>query len=135
MAIKAALVGVVLGVGLSGAAAQTLVMPRSKTEPALKAQVVLAPDRNANTKVDLQVQHMAQPSSLTPSRRYYAVWVRTPRGTREAGVLQVNTGLQGELKFLVPEKRFTLLITAEDRREPSAPSSHVVVEGALARAK
>jgi hypothetical protein len=84
--------------------------------------------------VEVQVKHMATPQSLTPARQGYLVWVQ-PRGKDPEllGTLRVNEGLEGSLKAITPYKEFEVFVTAEDSLKPEAPSSTVILRGAVER--
>lgn len=80
--------------------------------------------QNGNTKLDLKVEHLARPSSLTPPASVYIVWVE-PRGSEphKEGALGVGDDLKGELKMVTIEKEFDLVVTAENSESASFPSN------------
>src|SRR5258708_38965623 len=47
--------------------------------PAAEGKITTENDRNGNTKVEVEVKHMAMPQALTPVKQSYVVWVQ-PRG-------------------------------------------------------
>jgi hypothetical protein len=102
--------------------------------PAAEGKVITDNDRNSNTKIEINVKHMATPQSLTPAKQAYLVWVQ-PRGKDPEllGVLRVNEDLEGTLKATTPYKDFEVLITAEDNMRPEMPSSTVVLKGTVER--
>ncbi len=102
--------------------------------PAAEGKVVTENDRNGNTKVSVEVKHMAMPQALTPARQAYLVWVQ-PRGKEPEllGVLRVNDELEGSLTATTPNKDFDILITAEDKPNPEVPSGMVVLKGTVER--
>jgi len=102
--------------------------------PAAEGKVITDNDRNSNTKIEINVKHMATPQSLTPARQAYLVWVQ-PRGkdAELLGVLRVNGDLEGSLKATTPYKDFEVLITAEDNMRPEMPSSTVILRGNVER--
>src|SRR5579871_3175104 len=91
--------------------------------PAAEGKVVSSNDRNGNTQLDVQVKHLATPSSLTPAKNAYVVWVQ-PRGKdpEVLGVLRVNENLEGSLKATTPYKDFEIFVSAEDNPKPEMPS-------------
>jgi hypothetical protein len=102
--------------------------------PAAEGKVITENDRNGNTKVEVNVKHMATPQSLTPAHQAYLVWVQ-PRG-KEAellGALRVNEDLEGSLKATTPYKDFEVFVTAEDNMKPETPSSMVILKGTVER--
>jgi hypothetical protein len=102
--------------------------------PAAEGKVITENDRNGNTKVEVEVKHMATPQSLTPARQAYLVWVQ-PRGKDPEllGALRVNEDLEGSLKATTPYKDFDVLITAEDSMKPESPSGTTILKGSVAR--
>ncbi len=102
--------------------------------PAAEGKVNTENDRNGNTRVEVNVKHMATPQSLTPAHQAYLVWVQ-PRG-KEAellGALRVNEELEGSLKATTPHKAFDIFVTAEDSMKPETPSSMVILKGTVER--
>ena len=93
--------------------------------PAATGTVMIDKDKeNGNTKVDVKVDHLADPSSLTPSASAYIVWVRPNGGDAvKQGALRVDKNLSGELKTQTVSKSFDVLITAENSESATFPSS------------
>jgi hypothetical protein len=102
--------------------------------PAAEGKVITENDRNGNTKVSVEVKHMAMPQSLTPAQQAYLVWVQ-PRGKEPEllGVLRVNDDLEGSLTATTPYKDFDIFISAEDKPHPEVPSGMVVLKGTVER--
>jgi hypothetical protein len=102
--------------------------------PAAEGKVITDNDRNGNTGVEVHVKHMATPQSLTPAKQTYLVWIQARGKDPELlGALRVNEGLEGSLKAATPYKEFEIFITAEDNLKPEAPSSMVILKGAVER--
>lgn len=79
---------------------------------------------NGNTKVDIKVNHLARPSSLTPSANDYLVWIRPNSGEAfKQGAIGVDKNLSGELKLETVSKDFDVFITAEQSNSVTFPSS------------
>jgi hypothetical protein len=104
--------------------------------PAAQGKVTTETDRNGNTRIHVEVKHMASPASLSPAKQTYTVWVQ-PRGQSPEllGVLRVNEDLEGSLNASTPQKDFDVLITAEDTPNPTAPSDLVVLKGTIERSQ
>ena len=102
--------------------------------PAAQGKVTTSTDRNGNTEVEVKVEHLATPQSLTPARQTYLVWVQ-PRGQQAQllGALRVNSDLQGSLKGTTTFKDFEVLVTAEDNTKPDIPSDSVILKGTVER--
>ncbi len=79
---------------------------------------------NGNIKLDIKVDHLARPSSLTPSAEDYLVWIRPNGGEAfKQGAIGVNENLSGELKLETVSKDFDVFITAEQSDSVTYPSS------------
>ncbi len=102
--------------------------------PAAEGKVTTENDRNGNTKVEVEVKHMAMPQALTPAKQSYVVWVQ-PRGKEPEplGGLRVNDELEGSLKASTPYKDFDIFVTAEDKPNPDVPSGMVILKGTVER--
>jgi hypothetical protein len=103
--------------------------------PAAMGKVTTSTDRNGNTEVEVKVQHMATPQSLTPPAQTYLVWVQ-PRGQQAEllGALRVNSdNLEGSLKGTTTYKDFDVVITAENNTKPDVPSDAVILKGTVER--
>lgn len=91
--------------------------------PAAQGHLSTDTDRNGNTKIHVDVDHLAQPSALTPASNTYVVWVQ-PRGqaAQNVGELRVNSDLHGSFRTSVPYKTFDVYVTAERDPRASAPN-------------
>lgn len=79
---------------------------------------------NGNIKLDIKVDHLARPSSLTPSANDYLVWIRPNGGEAfKQGAIGVDKNLSGELKLETVSKDFDVFITAEQSNSVTSPSS------------
>jgi hypothetical protein len=87
--------------------------------PAARGQVDVGRDKNGNTKVELEVEHMAQPENLTPPRTAYVVWFQE-RGSEplNQGLLKPGKNLKAKFKTVTPMKSFDVIVTAES--DPNA---------------
>lgn len=93
--------------------------------PAATGTVKVQRDKdNGNIKVDIKVDHLARPSSLTPSASTYLVWIRPNGGEAlKQGAIGVDKNLSGELKVETVSKDFDLFITAEQGKSATFPSN------------
>jgi hypothetical protein len=79
---------------------------------------------NGNMKLDIRVDHLARPASLTPSANYYLVWIRPNGGDAfKQGAIGVDKNLHGELRLETVSKDFDVFITAEQSDSVTVPSS------------
>jgi hypothetical protein len=83
--------------------------------PAAKGSVEIGKDRNGNTQVKLKVEHLANPTSLTPSQANYIVWLQDKgSGPENQGELKVNEKLEGTFQTVTPRKNFDVFVTGEN---------------------
>ena len=93
--------------------------------PAATGVVKVQRDKdNGNMKLDIKVDHLARPASLTPSANNYIVWIRPNGGEAfKQGAIGVDKNLSGELKLETVSKDFDVFITAEQSDSVTFPSS------------
>jgi len=99
-------------------------MTSSADVPAAVGIVKVQNDKdNGNVKLDIKVDHLARPASLTPSADAYIVWIRPSGGEAlKQGAIGVDKNLSGELKVETVSKDFDLFITAEQSNSVTFPS-------------
>jgi len=103
--------------------------------PAAQGKILTSTDSNGNTVVEVKVQHLATPQSLTPPQQTYLVWVR-PRGEQAdlLGALRVDSdSLNGTYKGTTTYKDFDVIITAENNIKADVPSNMVILKGTVER--
>jgi hypothetical protein len=90
--------------------------------PAARGQVDVGRDKNGNTRVEIEVEHLALPENLTPPRTAYVVWFQE-RGSEplNQGTLKPNKKLKATFKSVTPLKSFEVFITAES--DPTAKAA------------
>ncbi len=100
--------------------------------PAARGNVYAGRDDNGNTEVKLEVEHLAKPENLTPSKTSYVVWFQE-RGSQPVnqGQLRVNKKLKGEFKTVTPLRSFDLLVTAESDVLTQVPSGIEVLRASV----
>ena len=100
--------------------------------PGAKGYVDVGQDKNGNTEVDLKVEFLAKPSSLTPPAENYIVWFRQQGSEPESqGQLKVDDNLRGEFKTTTNMKNFDVFVTAENERVPKVPSGPEVLRATI----
>jgi hypothetical protein len=104
---------------------KTFHMRADSSVPAASGTVHAQADKdNGNTKLDIKVQNLAQPSNLNPPANTYVVWVRPNDGeaVRE-GAIGLNGDLNGEMHATTVLKDFEVFITPEESKTVTTPSS------------
>jgi hypothetical protein len=106
----------------STAVASDVRMTADASVPAATGKAHLDKDRNGNLKLKLEVDHLAKPGALTPTKQSYVVWIE-PRGrdAQNMGVLKVNGDLKGSFEGTVPNQDFEVFVTAEDNPSAQMP--------------
>jgi hypothetical protein len=128
--------GPVIGIAMvafpGAAPAKKFPLTADKSVPAARGQVDVGRDKNGNTKVELQVEHLAMPENLTPPRTVYLVWFQE-RGSEplSQGALKPNKNLKATFKGVTPMKSFDVLVTAESDASAKAPSGIEVLRASV----
>jgi|SRR5215210_1831522 len=100
--------------------------------PAARGQVDVGHDKNGNTKVEVKVEHLATPESLTPPRTAYVVWFKE----RDAeplnqGLLKPGKDLKATFRSVTPLKAFDVLVTAESDPNTKSPGGSEVMRASV----
>jgi hypothetical protein len=107
---------------------QTWTMNTSDSVQAASGKVLVATEKDGNTKVKVQVERLAPPTIVDEDSSAYVVWLRPAGGApQNIGVLKVNKDLKGELETKTPFKQFSVIVTAEERANVSLPSGPPVM--------
>jgi hypothetical protein len=102
--------------------------------PAAEGSVEIGKDRNGNTEVRLKVEHLANPTSLSPSQANYIVWLQDKGfGPENQGELKVNGKLEGSFRTVTPRKNFDVFVTGENDGTVKLPSGLEVLRTTVSR--
>lgn len=114
---------------LISACSKDIVFPTSEVVPAATAVLKIDQNKSDNYEVKLEVENLASPDRLTPSRKNYVVWMVTKKhGTINIGNLRVNRKNKADLETVTPYEPIRIFITAEDGDEVVLPSTQVVLD-------
>ena len=103
-----------------------------KSVPAARGQVDVGRDKNGNTKVELEVEHLAGPENLTPPRTTYVVWFQESGAEPlNQGALKPNKSLKATFKSITPLKNFAVFVTAEADPNTKSPSGSEVLRASV----
>ncbi len=107
----------------------------SKNQAAAMGKIKLDTDRNGNTTMHIEVEHLAAPSTVASDKTTYVVWVQPKDQPPEnAGELRINQdSLQGDMMTATPYKHFDVFITAEDSSRAQSPSGDKVLTATVDR--
>jgi hypothetical protein len=113
-------------------AATKFPMAATSIVPAARGQVEVDKDKNGNVRVNMKVEHLANPESLTPPAAVYVVWLQDRGGSPEnQGQLKVDKKLTASFKTVTPSKGFDLSVTAERDPTAKAPSGPEVLRATI----
>jgi hypothetical protein len=100
--------------------------------PAARGQVDVGNDKNGNTKVEVKVEHLATPDSLTPPKTVYVVWFQERGGEPQSqGVLKPGKDLKATFQSVTSMKTFDVLVTAESDPSTKTPSGTEVMRASV----
>jgi hypothetical protein len=134
---KLGLAGVLWGgVGLGGCGTmgmmggETWTMNTAESVPAAQGKVKVANQKDGNTKVKVEVDHLAPPALASEQlASTYVVWIKSPQGLpQNAGVLKVGSNRKGSLETKTPFKEFTVLVTLETSPAATIPTGPAVMD-------
>ena len=108
---------------------QTWTMSTSERAPAAVGKVKVKGEKDGNTKVKVEVAHLAQPASVFDQAAIYVVWLKPEAGeAQNVGVLNVNKDLKGSLETRTAFKDFQVMVTAEKDANATSPSGRAVMD-------
>jgi hypothetical protein len=115
---------------VSAGCASTFALTSGPQTPAAEGKVVAKAGPNNNTKLVIEVKHLAPPKKVNPEGKVYVVWVQgaAENGTpQNLGALKVDSNLKGTLETLTPLRDFRLTITVERSAMLTSPTSSPVL--------
>lgn len=96
--------------------------------PSAQGKVKVAAEKDGNTKVKVEVEHLAQPANVFEEASTYVVWLKPEHGAAQnVGVLSVDKDLKGELETRTAFKDFSVIVTAEKNPHATTPSPHSIM--------
>ncbi len=106
-----------------GSSGKTVQLTGSQQTPAAHGTVTVENGPNDNTKLDIKVQSLAQPTALTPPEQVYVVWVQSDgRNTAiNEGQLKIDKNLSAQLNTKTPYKNFQVFITGQANPQAKNP--------------
>jgi hypothetical protein len=114
------------------ATAKKFPLTADKSVPAARGQVDVGRDKNGNTRVELEVEHLAAPENLTPPRTAYVVWFQESGAEPlNQGALKPNKSLKANFKSITPLKNFAIFVTAEADSNAKTPSGSEVLRASV----
>ncbi len=82
--------------------------------------------KNGNSKLKLEVKHLAQPEKVSASAKTFVVWA-VPQNSpgiaaQNLGAFQVDDDLQGSIETMTPHHQFEFFVTAEPKGDVGVPT-------------
>src|SRR3954469_9316651 len=114
--MKSRIAGIGLAAVLFGAVglAKKYPLTAASTVPAARGEVDVGRDKNGNTRVKVDVEHLASPENLSPPKTAFIVWIQERGGEPlNQGQLKVDKKLKATFETVTPVKNFDLFVTAE----------------------
>ena len=101
----------------------------SSIVPAASGAVHVKKDKNKNYVVNVDVQNLADPKNLSPSKKTYLVWSESSENSaKKLGQLMPNgKALKAELKATTIDEPRTIFITAEDNADVQYPDGQTIL--------
>jgi hypothetical protein len=113
--------------GAASCAGNEQMMAASAEIPAAEGKVSTEDADNGNTRVRIEVKHLAPPRRVAPDATTYVVWLEAAGSTTQnVGALRVDDDLVGSLEFVTVYKTFRVVVTPEALATLSAPSHRAV---------
>lgn len=109
----------------------TTLQPGPRT-PAAEGKIEAKQGDNGNTRVSVEVEHLAPPQDVASGASTYVVWAQPIAGDtqpRNLGALSIDEDRKGELRTLTPLKSFDVMVTPEPNAKVQRPSSEPVLTG------
>ena len=114
------------------ASASDVRLTADSSVPGAVGKARLNKDKNGNLRLKLNVYHLAKPSSLTPAKQSYIVWVQgRGKSPENQGQLQVSKKLEGKFETTTAFRDFDIFVTAEDNPRAESPSEPKLLKGTL----
>jgi hypothetical protein len=107
---------------------QTWTMSTTEKIPSATGKVKVKGEKDGNTRVKVEVAHLAQPASAFDASTY-VVWLKPDTGdAQNVGVLSVGKDLKGTLETKTAFKDFQVIVTAEKDANVTAPLGAPVMD-------
>ncbi|HWU86016.1 MAG TPA: hypothetical protein VN253_02025 [Kofleriaceae bacterium] len=108
----------------------------SSITPAATGEVAVTAGPNGNTKLAIEVKHLAPPARVKQGAMVYVVWateLASQATAQNLGALRVDANLEGKLTTVTPLHNFDLHITPEPSPTVEVPSGPVVLKVRISR--
>jgi hypothetical protein len=106
----------------------------SSLVPAASGKVTTNAEPSGRADLRISVEHLPQPSSLSPPASAYVVWVHPPNMTPiNVGELKVGNDLKATLTTSTQYQKFDVSVTAEQNSKATSPSGPEIMHGTVSQ--
>lgn len=113
---------------MRGSSEQTWTMNTAESIPAAIGKVKVAEQKDGNSKVKVEVEHLAQPGDVNAAASAYVVWLKPESGTAQnVGALTVDKDRKGKLETKTAFTNFQVFVTAEEDANVTRPSQTTIM--------
>lgn len=116
--------------------ATQLPMRAAPAVPAAEGSVKVGEGEDGNTKVDVEVKHLAPADQVAPGATAYVVWAKPDIAgaqPQNLGTMTIDKSLNGDLATITPFRRFELMVTPESSPEAVSPTGQPVLRTFIQR--
>ena len=136
MSVLSRFVGLLIAVPvLAGCAGPSTVRLTGNSDiPGAEGVVTTSTTNDGNTKLDINVKHLAPPEKVDPAASVFMVWVRGLESDSQPvsqGALIVNSDLNGQMETSTPLRAFELYITPESAQSVTVPAGKTLLSARI----
>lgn len=113
-----------------GGGTRTYNIRGSQRDPGSDARVQVESLDGGNHLITLTATNVTPPDRIGTGNTVYLVWIRTPNGQAqmESRLVYQPDQRTGRATITTPQRRFTILVTAEREATVATPSENVVLQ-------
>ncbi|HTJ82681.1 MAG TPA: hypothetical protein VL400_13250 [Polyangiaceae bacterium] len=118
------------------ACGNTFAMAPDASVPFATGEVDASFEDNGNGKMTVSVEHLGDPSKLSPSATTYVVWIKPKKegaAIQNVGALKVDDSYSGELEFSTTQTAFDITITPEASADVTDPKGRDVLRATITK--
>ncbi|HPW97051.1 MAG TPA: hypothetical protein PK218_00655 [Flavobacterium sp.] len=106
--------------------------PVSNVTPGAEITVKTSKDDNGNSKLKLKAKFLTSPERLSPSKKFYLVWLQTKsNGLQNLGKFETDASSKASFETITPYEPDEIFITAEDDAAIKYPTGQEISRAKL----
>ena len=116
-----------------GGGGRQIALEPTHAVPAAKGRVEAERTDSGNTKLQVEVQHLAPAGRVAPGSQVYVVWAQRDKESapQNIGALAVGNDRKGKLRTLTPLERFDVFLTPEPVPGATEPTNDPVMRSRI----